>query len=107
MQSENKIFDDLAKMMNGVAGTMAGMGREQGDRQLAPVGEWLVEDRREGNPEHGVKRRPRHPERPARRLEARLDQPVIPWVAEAAVGQRAHHEAGTDDHRNRDQRLFP
>ena len=28
MQSENRIFDDLAKMMNGVAGTMAGMGRE-------------------------------------------------------------------------------
>lgn len=28
MQSENRIFDDLAKMMTGVAGTMAGMGRE-------------------------------------------------------------------------------
>ncbi len=28
MQSENKIFDDLAKMVNGVAGTVAGMGRE-------------------------------------------------------------------------------
>ena len=28
MQSENRIFDDLAQMMNGVAGTMAGMGRE-------------------------------------------------------------------------------
>jgi len=28
MQSENRFFEDLAKMMNGFAGTMAGMGRE-------------------------------------------------------------------------------
>ena len=28
MQSENKMFDDLVKMVNGFAGTMAGMGRE-------------------------------------------------------------------------------
>ncbi|SDD54438.1 BMFP domain-containing protein YqiC [Sphingomonas sp. YR710] len=28
MQSENRIFDDLVKMMNGAAGTLAGMGRE-------------------------------------------------------------------------------
>ena len=28
MQSENRMFDDFVKMMNGVAGTMAGMGRE-------------------------------------------------------------------------------
>ena len=28
MQSENRIFDDLAKVINGVAGTVAGMGRE-------------------------------------------------------------------------------
>ena len=28
MQSQNRIFDDLVKMMNGVAGTMAGVGRE-------------------------------------------------------------------------------
>lgn len=28
MQSENRILDDLAKMLNGVAGTVAGMGRE-------------------------------------------------------------------------------
>ena len=26
MQSQNRIFDDLAKMMNGVAGTMAANG---------------------------------------------------------------------------------
>ena len=28
MQTENRFFDDLAKMMNGLAGTVAGMGRE-------------------------------------------------------------------------------
>ena len=28
MQSENRMFDDFVKMMNGFAGTMAGMGRE-------------------------------------------------------------------------------
>ena len=28
MQSENKMFDDFVKMVNGFAGTLAGMGRE-------------------------------------------------------------------------------
>lgn len=28
MQNENKLFEDFAKVMNGVAGTVAGMGRE-------------------------------------------------------------------------------
>lgn len=28
MQSENKLFDDFVKIVNGFAGTMAGMGRE-------------------------------------------------------------------------------
>jgi BMFP domain-containing protein YqiC len=28
MQSEKHIFDDLSKMLNGIAGTVAGMGRE-------------------------------------------------------------------------------
>lgn len=28
MQSENRLFDDFVKMMNGVAGTVAGVGRE-------------------------------------------------------------------------------
>ena len=28
MQSENRFFDDLAKLVNGAAGTVAGMGRE-------------------------------------------------------------------------------
>ncbi len=28
MQSENRMFDDFVRMMNGAAGTLAGMGRE-------------------------------------------------------------------------------
>lgn len=41
MQSENKIFDDLAKMMNGVAGTMAGMGREAENSMREKMREWV------------------------------------------------------------------
>ena len=45
MQSENKLFDDFVKMVNGFAGTMAGMGREDVDRierqrSLIDVGEY-------------------------------------------------------------------
>ena len=28
MQTENRLFDDLAKLVNGAAGTLAGVGRE-------------------------------------------------------------------------------
>lgn len=28
MQTENRIFDDIARVLNGAAGTFAGMGRE-------------------------------------------------------------------------------
>jgi BMFP domain-containing protein YqiC len=41
MQSENKFFDDLAKMMNGVAGTMAGMGREAEGSMREKMREWV------------------------------------------------------------------
>ena len=30
MQSENRLFDDFVKVLNGAAGTFAGMGRAQG-----------------------------------------------------------------------------
>lgn len=35
MQSENRMFDDLAKLFNGLAGTVAGMGREAQDNARA------------------------------------------------------------------------
>ena len=41
MQSENRIFDDLAKMMNGVAGTMAGMGREAEGSMREKMRDWV------------------------------------------------------------------
>ena len=41
MQSQNRIFDDLVKMMNGVAGTMAGMGREAEASMRDKMREWV------------------------------------------------------------------
>jgi len=42
MQSENKMFDDLVKMINGVAGTMAGMGREAESSAREKMREWMA-----------------------------------------------------------------
>ena len=42
MQSENKMFDDLVKMVNGVAGTMAGMGREAESSAREKMREWVA-----------------------------------------------------------------
>ena len=41
MQSENKLFDDFVKMVNGVAGTMAGMGREAEASMRDKMREWV------------------------------------------------------------------
>ena len=41
MQSEKHIFDDLAKMINGVAGTMAGAGREAEATMRERMREWV------------------------------------------------------------------
>ncbi len=41
MQSENRIFDDFVKMVNGFAGTMAGMGREAESSAREKVREWM------------------------------------------------------------------
>ncbi len=41
MQSENRMFDDMVKMMNGVAGTMAGMGREAESSMREKMREWV------------------------------------------------------------------
>ena len=42
MQSENKLFDDFVKMVNGVAGTMAGMGREAESSAREKFREWFA-----------------------------------------------------------------
>ena len=41
MQSENRLFDDFVKMVNGVAGTMAGMGREAEASTREKLKEWM------------------------------------------------------------------
>ena len=41
MQSENNFFEDFAKMANGFAGTMAGMGREAETSAREKVKQWL------------------------------------------------------------------
>src|SRR5881227_1852737 len=42
MQSENRLFDDFVKMVNGVAGTMAGMGREAEASAREKMREWMA-----------------------------------------------------------------
>ncbi|MEO6581259.1 MAG: accessory factor UbiK family protein [Sphingomicrobium sp.] len=41
MQSENKMFDNLVKMVNGVAGTFAGAGREAESSMREKMREWV------------------------------------------------------------------
>lgn len=41
MQSENRFFDDLAKMVNGIAGTVAGAGREAEAAMRDRAKEWV------------------------------------------------------------------
>ena len=41
MQSENRVFDDIVKVLNGAAGTLAGVGREGGSGARERAREWL------------------------------------------------------------------
>jgi BMFP domain-containing protein YqiC len=41
MQSENRLFDDLAKFLNGAAGTVAGVGREAQSGARERAREWI------------------------------------------------------------------
>ena len=41
MQSENRMFDDFVKMVNGLAGTMAGVGREAEASAREKFREWV------------------------------------------------------------------
>ena len=41
MQSENRLFDDLAKLVNGAAGTVAGMTREFETTARERAKEWI------------------------------------------------------------------
>jgi BMFP domain-containing protein YqiC len=41
MQSQNRFFDDLAKLFNGAAGTIAGAGREAEAATREKAKEWI------------------------------------------------------------------
>ncbi|MEH3036581.1 MAG: accessory factor UbiK family protein [Sphingomonas adhaesiva] len=41
MQSENHLFGDMAKLLNGAAGTLAGVGREAEASARARAREWI------------------------------------------------------------------
>ena len=41
MQTENRFFDDLSKLVNGAAGTLAGMGREAESATREKFREWI------------------------------------------------------------------
>lgn len=41
MQSENRLFDDFVKVMNGAAGTLAGMTREAENAFRERMREWI------------------------------------------------------------------
>lgn len=41
MQSENKFLEDISKLINGAAGTLAGMGREAEGNMKEKMREWM------------------------------------------------------------------
>lgn len=41
MQSENRLFEDFAKLVNGAAGTVAGIGREAEAATREKAKEWI------------------------------------------------------------------
>jgi BMFP domain-containing protein YqiC len=41
MQTDNRLFDDFVKFMNGAAGTMAGVGREAGESAREHLKTWI------------------------------------------------------------------
>lgn len=41
MQSENRVFDDIVKVLNGAAGTLAGVGREAEASARSRAREWI------------------------------------------------------------------
>lgn len=41
MQTDNKLFDDLAKFVNGAAGTIAGMSREAEASARSKAKDWI------------------------------------------------------------------
>ncbi|NYF31318.1 accessory factor UbiK family protein [Sphingopyxis sp. JAI108] len=88
MQSENRFFDDLAKMVNGIAGTVAGAGREaeaaMRDRAKEFVGRMDFVSREEFE---AVKKMAATARAEAEALKARLDK--LEGAGKAAAAAKA------------------
>lgn len=88
MQSENRFFDDLAKMVNGVAGTVAGAGREAESAMRERAKEWIGRMDFVSREEfEAVKKMAATARAEAETLKARLDK--LEGVAKPAAAPKA------------------
>ena len=88
MQSENRFFDDLAKMVNGVAGTVAGAGREAESAMREHAKEWIGRMDFVSREEfEAVKKMAATARAEAEALKARLDK--LEGVTKAAAAPKA------------------
>lgn len=88
MQSENRVFDDLAKLVNGIAGTVAGAGREAESALRERTKEWIgTLDFVSREEFEAVKQLAAKARSEADALKARLDklEGIAPSVAETTV----------------------
>lgn len=96
MQSENRVFDDLAKLVNGIAGTVAGAGREAEAAMRERAKEWIgTLDFVSREEFEAVKEMAAKARAEADALKARLDrlegiaEPVAPAKPAASAGDAA------------------
>lgn len=95
MQSENRVFDDLAKLVNGIAGTVAGAGREAEAAMRERAKEWIgTLDFVSREEFEAVKEMAAKARAEADALKARLDK--LEGIAAPAAGA-ADSDAATGD----------
>ncbi|HET6538741.1 MAG TPA: accessory factor UbiK family protein [Sphingopyxis sp.] len=95
MQSENRVFDDLAKLVNGIAGTVAGAGREAEAAMRERAKEWIgTLDFVSREEFEAVKEMAAKARTEADALKARLDK--LEGIAAPAAGA-ADSDAATGD----------
>jgi BMFP domain-containing protein YqiC len=87
MQSQNRLFDDFVKVMNGAAGTVAGMTREAQAAMQERMREWVGGLDMVSRDEFEAMKL---------RVEA-LEQAVAAVAAKPARPARARRKAGTDE----------
>ena len=87
MQSQNRLFDDFVKVMNGAAGTVAGMTREAQAAMQERMREWVGGLDMVSRDEFEAMKL---------RVEA-LEQAVAAAAAKPAKPARARRKTGTDE----------